>query len=61
MAAHDGVNPAVRTIIELNIGHYLRLFDSTADAQQRALIAKLLAEEAASLAQFLAGRGRRRK
>jgi hypothetical protein len=50
------MNAPARTIIELNIRHYRKLLKTETDASRRAVIAKLLAEEEASLAELLAGK-----
>ena len=49
----DGVDPAVRAVLALNIRHY--------DEKQRAIVAKLLAEEETRLARLLAGGASRRQ
>ena len=46
------MSPSIRTIIELNIRHYLNLLQSETDPLKRQTILQLLAEEEARLAKL---------
>lgn len=46
------MNPSIRMIIELNIKHYLELFNTELDAGKREAIMQLLAEEEQKLAEL---------
>jgi hypothetical protein len=46
------MNPSIRTIIKLNIKHYLELFKTEPDARKRQAIMKLLADEERKLAKL---------
>ena len=46
------MGPSARTIIELNIKHFRDLLKTETDASKRQTIARLLAEEEASLAKL---------
>ena len=52
MGRRLSVGPSARTIIELNIKHFRDLLKTETDASKRQTIARLLAEEEASLAKL---------